>query len=202
MADLPKTLDDLVGDLSEQVGFNLGQKVQVSSINLDIPAQAANQLGANFVTGNNGVVYGVIDEAQFRTLMELDARKSGSGRRVAANPNWQDTIVGTDALLANGWTANVRFAADRGNTIDINDNPVNVEHDRYILIDNGSFLTAVRAGEMQHWMQRAARVQFAEVPQDIDVPRVGQMLRFEKSLVKPTDELAIRATYRWKGEGR
>ena len=201
-AAVPATPGQVWGDLSGKLGFNLGQKVQVSSINVSIPAQAANQLGVRFVAGNNGVVYGVVDEAQFRTLMELDERRSGSGRVVAANPNWQDTIVGTDALLANGWTANVRFGADVGNTIDINANPINLEHDKYILIDNGGYLTAVRAGEMQHWSVRAPRQEFAAVPQDIDVPRVGQMVKFEKTLVEPDDELVLRASYSWKGEGR
>jgi len=199
---VPKMPDQAWDDLSEKLGFNLGQKVQVSSINLDIPAQAANQLGASFQTGNNGVVFTVVDEAQFRTLVELDSRKNRFGRSVPMNPRGQDTIVGTDALLANAWTANVRFAADRANTIDVNGNPINLAHDQYILIDNGSFLTAVRAGEMQHWTERSAPVQLADVPQDIDVPRVGQMVKFEKTLVEPDDELVLRASYSWKGEGR
>ena len=201
-AAVPRSPDDLFGDLSGKLGFNLGQKVQVSSINLDIPAQAANQLGASFQTGNNGVVFTVVDEAQFRTLVELDSRKNRFGRSVPMNPRGQDTIVGTDALLANAWTANVRFAADRANTIDVNANPISLAHDQYILIDNGTFLTAVRAGEMQHWTERSAPVQLADVPQDIDVPRVGQMVKLEKTLVEPDDELVLRAAYSWKGEGR
>ena len=52
------------------------------------------------------------------------------------------------------------------------------------------------------WAGKNNTIEFAEVPQDIDVPRVGQMIRFEKSLVKPTDELVLRAAYTWKGEGR
>ena len=154
------------------------------------------------LTAADGVVFTVVDEAQFRTLVELDSRKNRFGRSVPMNPRGQDTIVGTDALLANAWTANVRFAADRANTIDVNGNPINLAHDQYILIDNGSFLTAVRAGEMQHWTERSAPVQLADVPQDIDVPRVGQMVKFEKTLVEPDDELVLRASYSWKGEGR
>ena len=194
------TMDELIGFNADQLYTNRGQKVNVSSINLDLAASPANQLGASFVMGNNGVRYALIDEAQFRTLRELDARKSG--RAVAANPTRQDAIVGTGALIANEWVANVRFAADRGNTIDVNGNPIALRHEQYILIDNGSFLTAVRAGEMQHWTVKAKPVAFAEVPQDIGVPRVGRMLRFEKTLVEPTDELAIKASYTWKGDGR
>jgi len=52
---------------------------------------------------------------------------------------------------------------------------------------------------MQHWTQKAAPVFFASGPQRIDVPRVGQLVRFEKTLVKPEDDLVIRANCYWKG---
>ena len=55
---------------------------------------------------------------------------------------------------------------------------------------------------MQHWTEAPRRVHFAEAPQAIDVPRAGRLVKFEKTLVEPTDELAIRVTYTWKGGGR
>ncbi|MCK4601231.1 MAG: hypothetical protein KAU28_02115, partial [Phycisphaerae bacterium] len=72
----------------------------------------------------------------------------------------------------------------------------------YILIDNDGFLTAVRAGQMQHWTQEAEPVVFVRAPQTIDIPRVGQLVKLEKTLVKPEDELVIRFNYQWKGAGK
>jgi len=185
-----------VGTIAAKLRYNFDQKVQVGSINIAATADAANSLGVRFRTGNNGVTYTTIDEAQFRTLMQIGADNRGSGRvTVEANPNRQDTIVGTDALLANAWSANVTFSADAGNTIDINDNPVNLRHQDYILIDNGSYLTAVRAGRMQHWREQAKAIEFVEAPQDIAVPRVGRLVRFEKTLVRGDDRLVLTATY-------
>lgn len=194
----PETWDDVDEDgdgqieaLAGDLVLNFGQKIQIGSINLDVAAPQANSLGVGFTAGNNGVNYAVVDEAQFRTLMQLDADNSADGRIAVPNTRRQDTIVGTDALLANGWVANASFAQDRRNTIDINGNAIVLPHEKYILVDNGGYLTAVRAGEMQHWTQEAPPIQFAEVPQDIEVPRVGRLVKFEKTLVKPTDRLGI-----------
>jgi len=180
--------------------MNLGQKVAVNSMNVNLGTAATRQLGVRFVRGRNGLRYTVVDEAQLRTLREIEGQRSGPGRGVPANPRLQETIVGTDALLASGQRANVTFAAEGGNTIDLYQNPIALPHEKYILIDNGSFLTAVKAGEMQHWTRRAKSVEFAEVPQDLDVPRVGRLVKFEKTLIKPADELTIRARYTWTGK--
>jgi len=184
------------------LGRNLGQKVVVNSTNLNVDASAAGGLGVRFTAGRNGVNYSVIDEAQLRTLLELDAKRAGAPDAVPANGRVQETIVGTDALLANGMLANARFAGDRGNTLDVNGNSIPLRHEKYILINNGAYLTAVRAGPMQHWTETPADVRFAEVPADIQVPPVGRLAKFEKTLVEPADKLVIQADYEWKGDRR
>ena len=187
-------------ELAARLRYNKEQKVNVSSINVNADANTAGGLGISFTTGANGVRYTVVDEAQFRTLMEMDAsRRDG---RVDANERYQGTIVGTDALLANDWVGNVLQSSDAGNTLDINGNSIRLSHEKYILIDNGRFLTAVRAGQMQHWTQKAEPVTFIRAPQTIDIPRVGELVKLEKTLVKPEDELVIRFNYQWKGAGK
>lgn len=191
-----------LGDLASKLQLNLGQKVQVSSTNLDVAAPEANTLGVTFRKGANGVTYAVIDDAQFRTLMQMDARNSGDGRVAERNDRTQDTIVGTDALLANDMTANVRFAGDADNGLDLNGNDIRLAHGSYVLIDNGRFLTAVRPGEMHHWTETSPAFRLAHVPLEIEVPRVGQSVKFEKTLVEPEDELVLSATYVWEGGRR
>jgi len=187
-------------DVKRNAGGNFGQKVDVNSRNLNVSSGVSRQLGVTFKTGKNNLRFATVDEATFRTLNELDA---GNKRKVAApNQRLQETIIGTNALVANGMLANVAFGADVGNELNIADNPIKLQHEDYILIDNGGYLTAVKAGQMQHWTQAPAAVQFAEVPQDIDVPALGRLVRFEKTLVDPTDDLVIRAAYSWKGDTR
>ncbi len=194
--DPAKVTHEIAGKLL----MNVGQKVAVNSTNISLGSAAANALGIHFAEGRNDIRYAVVDEAQLRTLREMEARRPGEGRPVAANPRFQETIVGTDALLASGQVANVTFAGDRGNTIDIYSNPIALTHEKYVLIDNHDYLTAVQTGQMQHWTQRAKPLRFAEVPQDIEVPRVGRLVKLEKTLIKPADALTIRAEYTWTGK--
>ncbi len=191
-----------VKDVVRKWWANLGQKVAVNSMNINVDEVTANGLGVNFRRGRNNVSYTVVDEAQLRTLIELEGRRAPAAGRVAANDRFQETIVGTDALLANDMFANATFAGDRSNTLDVNGNGIVLRHEQVVLINNGDFLTAVRVGPMQHWQEKPADVRFAEVPQDIELPRVGQMVKFEKTLIKPTDRLFVRASYVWKGEGK
>jgi len=193
-ADRGQDPDD-IANFGGTLAFNLGQKVQVNGINLNVAEGEANGIGVSFSVGNNDLSYAVVDEAQLRTLLELDAAKKRG--RVAANPNAQETIVGTDALLSNDMRANVRFAGDTGNTLDINGNPIQLPHQKYILINNGDYLTAVQANPMQHWTDPLNPFPFAVTAPEIEVPRVGQLAKFEKTLVEPGDELVLRASYRY-----
>ncbi|HUU60617.1 MAG TPA: hypothetical protein VMZ50_13840, partial [Phycisphaerae bacterium] len=188
--------------LTQKLRINLGQKVTVQSINVNADAGAAAGMGVRFQRGNNGVVYALADEGQIRTLLALAAQTGATSGRAPANERRQDTIVGTAALLANGMLANVTYAADTGNSLVINGNAVAVPHQQYVLINNGRYLTALRAGPMQHWTQGPAPVRFAEVTPEIDVPRVGRLVKFEKTLVQPTDQLVLRAEYVWEGAAR
>jgi len=191
-----------VEDAAGRLVTNLEQKVGVNSTNIDLSAEAANQLGIRFAAGANDLNYAVVDEAQLRTLRELEAKRRRGAPGVPPNAYFQETIVGTDALLASGQRANVSFGGERGNTLDIADNTIALPHEKYVLLDNDGYLTAVRTGEMQHWTEPARRIEFAEVPQEIDVPRVGRLVKLEKTLIKPNDPLTIRATYTWEGAER
>ena len=189
-----------VSELARKLRLNLGQQVRVNSIDLNVARPQAAALGIDFATGKNALRYATIDEAQFRTLAELSARRPS----VAAGDQSrsQFTIVGTDALMTNGMLANVTFAGDERNTLDINGNGIALPHERYIVVDNGRYLTAVRADPMQHWTEKPSSLPFAVVPQTVDVPRVGRRLKLEKTLVEPTDELVLRVEYTWKGATR
>ncbi|MCY2931250.1 MAG: hypothetical protein NTV86_17530 [Planctomycetota bacterium] len=175
------------------------QKTNVTSWNVKVDEASAARLGLKFQAGRNDVRYTVVDEAQLRTLAELEASRGAAAAQVARNPRRQDTIVGTDALLANGMTANASYAADRGNVLDVGENPIALSHERYLLVSNGAYLTAVRSLPMANWKDASPYVEVIEAPQKIDIPRVGVPVRFEKKLAGADEALELSVTYEWKG---
>jgi hypothetical protein len=186
-------------DLAQRLRTNKGQKTNVTSWNVKVDERAAARLGLKFNVGNNDLRYTVVDEAQLRTLAELEASRGPAAANADRNPQRQDTIVGTDAMLSNGMTANASFAADRGNVLDLGENPIALAHDRYLLVSNGDYLTAVRSQPMANWKQASAYVPIIEAPQKIEIPRVGVPVRFEKKLAGADETLDLTVTYEWKG---
>ncbi len=190
-------------ELISKLRYNLDQKVAVHSLNVNADARATAALGVRFRRGSNNVNWAVINEAQFRALVELEAESSRrSGSVAETNARLQETIVGTDARLSNEMFANLSYAGDKGNVLDISGNAINLAHEGYLLLYAGGHLTVVQAGAMQHWRETPASVGFVEVPQNIEVPRVGRLFRFERTLLKPSDKMVIRAEYQQKGASR
>ncbi|MCG3178706.1 MAG: hypothetical protein BIFFINMI_01035 [Phycisphaerae bacterium] len=181
-----------VSGLVERLRDNLGQKVVVNSLNLNVDPRAARSLGADFDTPVNGAAVAVIDEAQFRALRELDVNGKARGSAVVGpNGRMQETIVGTDASLANGMAANEAYAGEGYNDFLLGDARVRLDHAKYLLIDNGGYLTVMRAGPMQHWTEPPADVRFPDAPLVIEVPRQGETYRLEKTLMTPQDDPAV-----------
>jgi hypothetical protein len=196
--------EKVIERLASALSSNIGQAVIVNSSNINITPARASGLGIEFRQGANDVRYATVDEAQLRTLRQLEARQDATAKAVAANPRLQNTIVGTEALLAGGQRAYVARALEGGNTFSVAGNPIDLSHEKYIVLDAGGYLTAVKASQMQHWTQSVSKedVGFADVPQELDVPRVGNLVRFEKTLIRPADRLTIRAEYTWKGAAK
>ena len=199
--------EKVIERLAARLSSNIGQSVVVNSSNINIAAADAAQLGIEFRQGVNSVRYATVDEAQLRTLRQLAARQAEPGqavKAVAANPRLQNTIVGTEALLAGGQRAYVARALEGGNTFELAGNPIDLPHEKYVLLDAGGYITAAKASQMRHWTQPVSQedVGFADVPQELDVPRVGNLVRFEKTLIRPADRLTIRAEYTWKGDAK
>ncbi|HUU10876.1 MAG TPA: hypothetical protein VM431_10105 [Phycisphaerae bacterium] len=187
----------------ERLRLNLGQRVAVASRNFFVDAQAARAAGLRWETGANGVRYAVINEGQLRGLMDVEQRHPGAAAGSGlVRDTYQETVVGTDARLANSGVANVSRAADDANTFSYNGNTVQVTHDDYLVVDNGGYLTAVKSGRMQHWTVEAAPVRFPGVPAAVVVPAVGHTVKFEKTLLDASDTLELIADYTWEGDER
>jgi len=202
-ATIPGGRQVVVGRLISKLRYNRGQKVVVKSINVNADARTAAALGVRFRRGGNNVNWSIINEAQFRSLMELDAEANRHNAKPADTLTWsQEAIVGTDARLSNKMTANVSFAGDKGNVLDVGGNAISLAHEGYLLLNINGRLTVVQAGAMQNWREKPTDIGFVEVPQNIEVPRVGQLFRFERTLLKTSDKMIIRAEYKQKGASR
>ena len=130
-----------------------------------------------------------------------DRTGCGGGRRGRRNSRRQETIVGTGALLSNGMVGNVAFAGEEGNRLTLGGNQLDLAHENYLLIHNGSSLTAVGASRMQHWTERRRRRPWPKFPKSSRCPR-GQLARFERTLLEPTDIMVIHLEYLLKGTGK
>ena len=187
--------------LLERLRTNLGQRVAVGSRNALLTADAARAAGIAWKQGANGVTYAVINEGQLLSLMDIEQRMP-VGQRAAAPQGEvrQEAVVGTPAVLANGGLVSIAQAADDANSLSYNGNTLRVAHDDYLLVDNGGYLTAVKSGRMQHWAAETPPVRFPGVPAVVTVPVVGRTVKFEKTLLDPSDSLELVAEYTWQGE--
>jgi len=178
--------------------------VAVGSRNLFVDAGRAAAAGVKFAEGANGVRYAIVNEGQLMSLMDIEQRAEQNAEAVPDVPREarQEAIVGTGALLANGGTLTISGAADEANTLSYNGNDLAVPHDDYVVLDNGSYLTAVKSGRMQHWAAEVEPVRFPGVPAAVVVPVVGHTLKFEKTLLHPKDSLELVTEYTWQGEER
>jgi len=186
----------------ERLRANWGQRVAVGSRNVYVPGGQVGAAGVKWVEGANGVRYAVVDEGAILNLMDLEQRDRNAPPAGAARDIYQEAVVGTQALLANGAVVDVARAGDRDNTLNYNGNSIPVGHDDYLLVNNGSYVTAVKAGEMRHWAAEAEPVKFPGVPAAVVVPAVGYTVKFEKTLLEPEDVVELVTEYTWEGEAR
>ena len=192
-----------VGQVLERLRLNLGQRVGVASQNFFVDAGRARLAGIQWKQGANNVRYAVINEGQLLALMDVEQRDpsavAGAGLPRQA---YQEAVVGTGALLANGLVVDISRAGDDANSLSYIGNTLPVTHEDYLLVDNGGYLTAVKSGRMQHWTAEVEPVRFPGVPAAVVVPAVGRTLKFEKTLLDPSDSTELVAEYTWQGEER
>lgn len=192
-----------VEQLIERLRVNMGQRVPVGSRNILVTDRAARAAGIKWQEGANGVTYGLANEGQLLALLDLEQRAANTvGVAPPAAEVRQETIVGTEAIVANGGTLDIAHVADEANTLSYNGNTLKVAHDDYLVISNGGYLTAIKTGRMQHWTAEVEPVQFPGVPAAVVVPAVGYTVKFEKTLLDPSDALELVTDYTWEGEKR
>jgi len=186
----------------DRLRANVGQRVRVGSRNIFIGSQTARAAGIDWVEGTGAVRYAVVNEGQLLGLLDVEQRDAAAPPPSAPREYYQDAVVGTQALLANSGALDVTRAGDDANTLSYNDNDIQVAHEDYLLVDNGSYLTAVKSGRMLHWSAEVEEVRFPGVPAAVVVPAGGYTVKFEKRLLDPEDPVELATQYTWEGEER
>ena len=191
-----------VQNLLDRLRVNMGQRVAVGSRNIAVKASAAKAAGIAWTKGPGGVQYAVANEGQLMGLLDIEQRQAAPETPVGRGEVRQEAIVGTDARLANGRVVMISKAGDDRNGLTYDGVEVPVGHDDYLLVDNGTYLTAVKTGRMLHWSAEAEPVRFPGVPAIVMVPVVGRTVKFEKTLLESSDTLELVADYTWQGEAK
>jgi len=186
----------------DRLRANVGQRVRVGSRNIFIGSQTARAAGIDWVEGTGAVRYAVVNEGQLLGLLDVEQRDAAAPPPSAPREYYQDAVVGTQALLANSGVLDVTRAGDDANGLSYNGNDIQVAHEDYLLVDNGSYLTAVKSGRMLHWSAEVEEVRFPGVPAAVVVPAVGYTVKFEKRLLDPEDPVELATQYTWEGEER
>lgn len=185
-------LNDAISNLSE----NQGNVVSFAGTNFDASVlETDNPVSELFDQQTAaGKRYAVLDEAQFRTLNNLQttwgAYNADTGQRVVV-PNTPNRVAGQDFRLEK---ADASF-----NGISINGTIINLEHDRYLAIDNGGVITILKGSEQHNWQEKVdllPELLPVDVSPEIIFPAVGNPYRFEKTLLAEGESMDLVIQYR------
>ena len=200
--------EDVVATLVEKLEQNEGLVVRVSGRNVAVPMLGdIPLLGRLFQSSTaNGRRYAMLDEAQYRTLLQTGERARQSGIRLPDNTSdydRRDVVVGTPNTTA-GEDFTLLQGGSTYNGITIDGTRVDLPHNKYLAIDNGSYVTVLRGTEMRNWQE-----QFQDVPepattvaQPLQVPAIGVPVLFEKTYLEAGESPGIVLTYRYKERNR
>jgi len=183
-----------VGDAIENMRRNWGQKVAYSTRELALTPEAVKQLGVKWNTMKGGQ-YATVDEAQLNALLMHENTVNPDGYTV--HKGLQEIVPGTHQTLPNRAVIELRTAVTFQNWIGVNGDVAELPHDQTLLTFANGRIIAVRAGATQHWTEEAAITEIKEVPVEINVPKVGTPVKFEKVLVKTQDKMIIEADYKY-----
>ena len=172
----------------------------------NVVSLAGSNVDAGFLDGNSapsqwfgqttaqGQRYAVLDEAQFRTLqsMQSDSRaiETESGQRAVVPETW-NRVAGQELKLAN--------ADIDSNGIEVGGTLINLEHNRYLAIDNGDRVTILKGSKQHNWQEQVdvlPDLLQIEVSPEIVFPAAGIPYRFEKTLLAEGESMDITLEYR------
>lgn len=169
---------------------NSGLVVDVSGRNRPLsPEQRTflHEVGSLSAQTPDGKRYGVVDEAQYRTILHiLDSTPEGTALLPDAVPEagTAELVVGTEGTAANQRLRIAKSGTDY-NGVSINGTQVHLPHNTYLLIDNGNYISVLKAGSARNWQTPGKPLLDLQPEQTfcIDFPNIGIPMFFEKTLL-------------------
>lgn len=184
----------VLNEAVNNLALNDGNVVSIAGSNWDASVLATdNPVSALFnQTTETGQRYAVLDEAQFRTLqaMQRGAEQPEFGQRTVV-PNTWNRVAGQDFRLEN---SDVKY-----NGINIDGTSIELEHNQYLALDNGSHVTILKGSAEHNWQEQRdllPELLPVEVSQEIVFPKVGTPHRFEKTLLAENETMDMVIEYR------
>lgn len=171
---------EMVQEIVDKFKHNDGQVVTVDGMKIPARSIRNSSLAEGWMSGrsSNGTRYGVLDEAQYNTLVTL--ADSAGAAEVARES--RETVVGTSNRVA-GQSFTLARSDSEANGILVGDSQIDLPHDRYLVLDNGDDLLLLRAGSVHSWLDRGQAKVSAPASLKTELPQAGVQLRFEKTLL-------------------
>ena len=199
---------DVLGTVVEKLEQNEGLVVRMSGRNVAVPTLGDIPLLGRLFESNTsgGQRYAVLDEAQYRTLLQTGKRAGRSGTRLpdsTSDYDRRDVVVGTPNTTAGQEFTLLQGGADY-NGIMVDGTRVDLPHHKYLAIDNGGYVTVLKGTEMRDWMEHVqdSPEPAAAVVEPFRVPVVGLPVRFEKTYLEAGESPGIMLTYTYSERSR
>lgn len=166
---------------------NDGEVVNIAGVNFELPeVERVPVIGRLFQDQTGaGKRYAVLDEAQYRALSQHGRPADSKGR---GTYQWEqdnrDVIVGTGNRSVGQEFTLARSGADF-NGLMIDDTEIRLPHNKYLVVDNGDYVTVLKGGEVANWQDTDRDIADATptVPYSMNVPNKGIPVRFEKTFL-------------------
>lgn len=182
-------MPEKVQQVVEKLQLNDGQVVPVSAVR--IPAvQAAGAWLTNGVSGQRR--FGVLDEAQYNTLIMLGGVNSKAGE-LALSKESRDVVVGTGNELA-GQAFSLVSSDGGASRFKLGEAQVDLPLEKYLVVQDGAMLAVLKAGAIRNWQEKGEVKISTAVPRRIEIPLIGRQFRFEKTLLGAGESADIELT--------
>ncbi len=173
---------ELLNEVVQKLRKNDGQVVTVSGRRIPIEEVSKLQALKRAFSGrtSDGRAYGILDEAQYRTLIEISNQTTASGIDETVT---REVAVGTGNEIADEHFRVARSGSG-WNEFTLGGVRVRTPHDRYFAIDNGDYVSVIKAGETHIWTEqnKALASMKADVFR-IEIPKIGVFFKFAKTLL-------------------
>ncbi len=194
---------DVLNDAVSNFWKNDGMVAHVKGSNVKVPLLGdIPLLGKLFHERlQEGQRYAILDEAEYRTLLDAGNRISAGQQDSVVDATDRDVIVGSWNTAA-GQDFRLATGGETYNGLMVNGSTIDLPHDRYLAIDNGGVVTVIHGGQVRDWQDAAPAPTplIPDVSQTFDIPHVGTPLYFEKTYLEAGESPDVVLRYTYKGE--